>query len=271
MRYQTYIKKFKSILVQFIDQIDIKHTNKGRPRKFKTDFYVKYILQVLTNGISWNKLDLEDIYGNKYCTHSAIYKMYYKWLKMGIFKKVFLEFFNKYSCGRKFNKLFIDSTVIQNANNSKHVGFSYKIPNKKSLKLSVICDNNKIILGSYVSKSNIHDSKLVLNTVNKISVNINNSKLIGDCGYISKQKIIKQLKTKNLTLITPIKKNMKKKVLSTAHKKLLKRRFVIEHLFSHIKRSFKRLSILYDRHEQIFYNWIMMINTIMIIKFLDNG
>jgi hypothetical protein len=75
MRYQTYIKKFKTILVQFIDKIDIKHTNKGRPRKFKTDFYVKYIIQVLINGIAWNKLNLEDIYGNVYCIHSAIYKM----------------------------------------------------------------------------------------------------------------------------------------------------------------------------------------------------
>jgi hypothetical protein len=271
MRYQTYIKKFKFILIDFINRFDIKHTNKGRPRKFKIEFYIKYILQVLVNGIAWNKLDLDDINGNKYCTFSAIYKMYCKWLKMGIFKKVFLFFLKKYKYGRKFKKLFIDSTIIQNANNSKHVGFSYKLPNKKSIKLSVICDNNKIILGTYLSKSNIHDSKLIMNTVNKINVNINNSKLIGDCGYISKQKIIKRLKIQKLTLITPIKRNMKKKYISKLHKQLLKERIIVEHTFSNFKRSFKRLNILYDRSKECFYNWIMMANTIMIIKILDNG
>src|ERR1700690_2279972 len=96
MKYQTYIKKFKFILVDFINRFDIKQTNKGRPRKFSNDFYVKYILQVLVNGIAWNKLDLEDINGNKYCTYSTIYKMYRKWLKLDIFKKVFLFFFKKY-------------------------------------------------------------------------------------------------------------------------------------------------------------------------------
>jgi len=64
---------------------------------------------------------------------------------------------------------------------------------------------------------------------------------------------------------------MKKKFLSILHKKLLKRRFIIEHMFSCVKRSFKRLNIMYDRSKETIYNWIMMANTIMIIKILDNS
>jgi hypothetical protein len=75
MKYKKYINKFRTMLVNFINSSDIKKTNKSRPRKITTDIYVKYILQVLVNGIAWDRLDIEEVNGKLLCTPNAIYKM----------------------------------------------------------------------------------------------------------------------------------------------------------------------------------------------------
>ena len=42
--------------------------------------------------------------------------------------------------------MFVDSTIIQNynGNDKEYIDYYYKIVSKKQMKISVICDNNKI-------------------------------------------------------------------------------------------------------------------------------
>ena len=63
---------------------------------------------------------------------------------------------NKYD----LSNLFIDSTVIRNANGSLKYGFNNKIKNK-SIKISAIVDENRIPCILKVTPSNPHDSKIM--------------------------------------------------------------------------------------------------------------
>ena len=81
--------------------------------------------------------------------------------------------------------MFIDSTNILN--------FGYK--NKKSIKVSILVDNNRISHIIDISKAFIHDAKIMEN--NKLQFNL-----------------VADIKNDNyITLITPLRVNSKKKLI----------------------------------------------------------
>jgi hypothetical protein len=59
--------------------------------------------------------------------------------------------------------------------------------------------------------------------------------LVADKGYISEQ-LKQSLKTNNVILVTPKRKNAKNKNLPRKHKILLKSRFKVKQLHAHLKR-----------------------------------
>ncbi len=63
-------------------------------------------------------------------------------------------------------------------------------------------------------------------------------KLVGDKGYISK-KLIEQLLTQGIHLITGIKNNVKNKLISLVDKILLKKPVLIESVFNQLKNIFQ--------------------------------
>ena len=79
------------------------------------------------------------------------------------------------------------------------------------------------------------------------NLNINTKRhsfLIGDSAYNTKNKRFVKYnnnKVTNIQLIFPYKKNQKDKN-KTFHKKLLSKRYIVEHVFSLLKRSFKRIN-----------------------------
>lgn len=261
--------KFNESLSDFIDSFYKKDITRkvGRPSKFKTIFYVEQITYVLQTGLSWNKLKPQ--YKNKTCTGNAIYKKFIKWTKDNIFEKFYYQYYKKYRT--KFSKcknFFLDSTVIKNGNNSKNTGYSPKIKSKKSIKLSVICDENGIISDMHVSKSNIHDSKLITPVIKNTIKDSKTTNLIADMGYISNKKTLDKLKKMKIKLITPVRNNMKRK-LSQSSKKLLKKRGIIERVFSYLKRGCKKINIIYERNICNYFSWLFIGASYGIFKFLN--
>jgi Transposase DDE domain len=263
---------FKYIVSDFIDSFykkrNINKPKCGRINTFNTCYYVKYVFMVATTGISWNKLNPISING-KSITGNAIYKKYNKWVNDGVFTSLMSKYSTIYIKEfRKVKNLFIDSTDIQNGNNSKHVSFSHKLKGKQTTKLSIICDENKVITHSHVSRSNIHDTKLILPTLNnKICGNkLNDVNLIADKGYICNKSKSFLFKNNKIRLLTGIKKNMKNKKITQTDKKLLKKRIIVEHAFSYLKRSFKRISVIFERKVQNFNSWVYIANAFTIFK-----
>ena len=167
------------------------------------------------------------------CDESTIRKKFYKWTNENVFYIPYNTLINRYIDDKKSIKnLFIDSTVIENQNCNEELGFHYKIKNKKSIKVTTIVTEDLITVASVVGPSNETDISFVEPCINQLSNRIKGLYrdpvyLVADKGYISEQ--LKQLlKTKNVILVTPKRKNAKNKNLPRKHKILLKSRFKVE-------------------------------------------
>lgn len=267
MKNQLHFQKFKSLFINEITKIDLKKSNRGRPCKYNNLFYIDKIMYVLINGIAWNKLDLT----NYNITADAIYKKFKKWSIDNVFLNAYNKLFFKYKkhLNNDFlNTLFIDSTVIPNLNCVK-TGYNPKIKNKKSIKLSIIVDENKIPVSEYISESNYHDSTLIIDPVDRLKHHTNTIKLVGDLGYITNINTKKILKNKKVIMITPFRRNMKNNVISKINNKLLSKRYVVEHAFSNIKRRFKRFSVAIDRDYATYYHWFSIVKTYLMFEHMN--
>ncbi len=218
MKRIEVIKKYKEILIKIIKNNDVHKI--GRKNKFDISFYLDYIFRILFYGECWNTF-----YCDK-CDRSTIRKKFYKWRNMGIFNEAHNQLFKLYNTNKTLKYLYIDSSIIQNMNCSdKKINFHYKMKTKKSIKLSIICDNNYTINSHVISNPKIHDSKLTKQLTNNIKCKLKKkSKIIGDKGYINKN--IKLIKDKRkIKLITPLRKNQKNsKIINKKNKKLLRNR-----------------------------------------------
>lgn len=259
MKRDKLIEIYKNMLLKIIKKIDIRTV--GRKNKFYNDFYLNYIFRILFYGEYWNTFYCPN------CDRSTIRKKFYKWKNIGIFETAFNNMQNKYYKNRTFKYLFIDSTIIQNYNCSESINFHYKMKTKKTLKLSVICDNNYVINSSILSDPKKHDSSFTIPLIKKSKMSLKKiSYLVGDKGYISKKNKNK-LKIKKINLITPLKKNQKNaKKINSKNKNILKKRFKVEALFAILKRTYKRLQLIYDRNIDNYKTFLMMAITCQFIK-----
>jgi len=96
-------------------------------------------------------------------------------------------------------------------------------------KLHLIVNEKGGILSVKFTKGNTDDRTPVFSMVKNLF-----GKLFGDKGYISK-KLTTKLQTKNVTLITGLKKNMKNKLLLLSDKILLRKRSIIETINDQLK------------------------------------
>lgn len=264
MKKKTLINKFKHILNEYVLTYEPKNKrNIGRPNKHNNFFYIKHILNYLFNGASWSDIGeyLEDI------TPDAIRKKMNKWISLGIFNYAFNDFLDEYKKKNadKLKNLFIDATIIKNISGKKDItGICKKLPNKKSTKVTLICDENKIGLSVSFAKSNEHDSKHIEKTIKNLPSKVTElysyrkpGSLTADLGYLINNKRKHKIRTEHkMTLNTDVRKNMKKKYKSKKNIDLLKKRIKIEHLNSRIMRTFKGLSIMrnisLDRFESLY-------------------
>ena len=208
----------------------------GRPNKYDYIFYIKHIINITINGLSWNKLGLLLSINTDF-----IRKKYIKWVKLGIFTSANNIILKQYYKKHKYNSLFIDSTNIVNFSGCLNFGYNIKNKNKKSIKVSVLVDNNRIPHIVDISKGSIHDAKIMENIINsKLKDNKTPFNLVADKGYIKNNN--------KITLITPLRVNSKKEINNNNNNNiLLKERSKVEHFFSLLKRGYKRISIINDK------------------------
>jgi len=205
MKKRDIIKKFKHILNYYVEKYDIRNPkNGGRVNKYNNFFYINHILSYLFKNTSWDDVALTlDITGD------TLRKKYNKWVDLNIFQYAYDDFLLKY---RKHNckildELIIDATIIKNrCATDEMTGFCKKLPNKRSVKLTAICDSNKITM-SYIftyntlfcngiTESSAHDSQHIDEAIDNLPDILTNSYtynkpciITGDKGYIiNKQK-----------------------------------------------------------------------------------
>ena len=224
-----------------------------RKRKFSLEYYLNNFIHVLNDVTKWESLKLINKYENEY-HWKAIYNEYNKWSNDDIFHDAYIDFLKnnyfKISKVRKNKKIniFVDVTKITNKHGSEKIGLNGEYKKKNVTCLSIACDENKIPLGLSYLNTNLnktktgkhtfqHDIKGLQPTLDSIPINIKPYiavNLIGDKGYISSNKF--KLFERDVRIITPKRKNQKKKNTKKEHK-LLAKRHKIENFFVTIKRK----------------------------------
>lgn len=146
--------------------------------------------------------------------------------------------------GRPTPVNFIDSTSYEVCNiyrASSHKvfnGFAQKGKTSTGwffgMKLHLIINMYGEIVSFYLTSGNIHDANEKI--IDKLTEGLTD-KLVGDRGYLS-TKIFNNLWSKGIKLITKIRKNMKNKLMDFEEKMLLRKRAVIESVFSKLKESY---------------------------------
>jgi len=96
-------------------------------------------------------------------------------------------------------------------------------------KLHLIVNEIGDILAYHVTQGNKHDASVVEKMCGPIF-----GKLFGDKGYIG-QRLVENLRNKNIALITNLKSNMKNKLIPLMDKILLRKRFIIETIHDQLK------------------------------------
>ena len=226
---------------------------------------------MLVNGVSLDIASL--LIKNTTSVRSTINRKFHEWIDNKIIYDTYNKIQTNYMNNNIITEAYIDSTDIMNANcDHKYTGKSIKLK-KQALKLSFICDQNKVPISPYqLDKPIVHDSRTGFEVI--IQTNMNNNKptnLAGDKGYIlDKQTREQLLKTKGIRLICPKKKYIKKKVYKTKNYKYIKERIrhskqmkntltnriYVEHTNNAIHRSFKRLDKIFDRKIESFEGFI---------------
>ena len=149
---------------------------------------------------------------------------------------------------------FIDSTrmpVCHNKRTNSHKVFdSFAEIGKSTMgwflgfKLHLVIDSNGNVLATNVTKGNVDDRVPVIKLIKGIA-----GKLFGDKGYIKKE-LSEELHDMGVTLITPLKKNMKSRFMPINMFDLVmsKKRVLIESVFNILK---NKLQLCHTRHRSI--------------------
>ena len=176
---------YTNICLSLLKIFDPRKKHLGRPNKYSYHFYIKHILHILINGLSWNKLS------SIICISTdLIRKKYVKWCKLGIFIKANKIIMTQYKKKHTHNCLFIDSTNIVNFTGRLETGYNVKIKNKKSFKISTMVDINKVPYLLDISKGSVHDAKIMEVIIDTQMKSQNILEIVGDKGYIKNVSLI---------------------------------------------------------------------------------
>ncbi len=134
---------------------------------------------------------------------------------------------------------FVDATTIKVCHNkriARHKVFAGLAARGKTsmgwfygFKLHLIVNDQGEVLAFYLTPNNVDDRKPVPEMTKTLF-----GKLFGDKGYISQQ-LFEQLFAQGLELITPIRKNMKNRLMVLTDKLLLRKRAIIETINDQLK------------------------------------
>lgn len=253
-------KVLKTIIVSLIEKLD--YHNLGRKNKKQIHHYVDTIFHVLKSGIQWNCLTQELHY-------TTYHKKFIKWSSLNIFKLAYKAIIKMLKKNKVLNKnttknLFIDSSMIKNIRGVDLLGKNHYDIYRNGNKVTIIVTEKGIPLSIVVNKASKHDTQIVETSINNLTIKYVGTRIIGDKGYNSKQ-LKEKLNKSKINLIYPYKKNQKCKN-SNKHKQLLRKRHIVENVFSWIK-NYKRLILRYEINISNYLSlWFIAVSNLILNK-----
>jgi hypothetical protein len=288
---EYFIDEYSEIANKYIVELQKLQDKRGRKQKQTNMQYLRHILVTLIRGKSWNDLNSEFKTYSVNITGDAVRMFFTKWNKLGVFKSAFDEILTIYKKKRRIRSLFTDTADILNFTGVELVGFSYKFKSKKAIRFSVLVDKHNAPICYYIAKpgKNANDCQLLEPTIEaskivKIKNNKNPTSITADAGY-TVNGLIKSLKKDNI-LLNAVNKRLPKKCKlckpnkmctkctnitnqpkKTRRERLLaKQRCGVEHFFTHLFRTCKRVSKIIDKKKETLFGWFDIACAMHILK-----
>lgn len=246
---KLFFSDFRKFIRNEVIKYKLKLDARGSKPFYSITKYINVFLEKLESNLSWDKL--ESIYK---ISKSQLHITFSKWSNHNVFKNAYESFLKKYRLYIKNDIAYIDTTTIFNKYGYlETVGMNtYESKKHKSNKISIIASEKGIPLGIKLGNGNIHDIKLLMDTLPK---NIIFNTLYADKSYISK-KLKDNLLLKNIRIITPHKINQK--VINSKEEQYeLKNRMKIEHVNNRLKQN-RSLNIRYTKEIKHFESLIYL-------------
>ena len=141
--------------------------------------------------MQWNELT-ED------CHYTTYHKSFVTWSKVGIFSlahKILVQNarVNGFISNSDLDILSIDTSMIKNNRGVDEIGANHYDRYRNATKVSVVVSQQGIPLGLSFKGANVHDVKMVFNTINDVQIKIAGSTALADKGYNS-SKLKKDMK-----------------------------------------------------------------------------
>jgi len=240
----------------------IKDPSFRRNVKYTLRDYIIGILDVLRYNISWNNYS-----GNM--NGNTLRKKHSEWVNLGVYEDVYEKSFHEYMKTIRKNEELkyqsVDSTFIEDKNNSKESSYNRiykrrKGESSKGIKINTIVTTNGIPLSVNVKPGNEYDSPILPELLDNIIIDCNTKKyekhnrykqyFFGDSGYDSKNNHNKLTKMGYVPIIKQNRRNIKNKKLirkmNNTQKQLYKKRIIVENYHSWIKK-FLKIQSFYEK------------------------
>ena len=179
----------QKIIYKYITDNNLENffVKKHHKSKYSLNEYIEAFVFFIDNNLTYSSYDSIIKKGKlKFPLRTSLHKFINTLSELEIMKKIYTSTVN--TDVEKSNILLIDSTFIQNKNNSCIVDRNYYYYNKKGIKLTVIGDEKGIPIYTNIISANVNDCKIAHELIELISKKeLTNKILIGDTGYHSKK------------------------------------------------------------------------------------
>lgn len=227
---------------------------------YSISHYLRALLFILKTSCSYRDvLEIFDDVPNGH--HSTIHKKFQAWAQAGVFLGIFDKLLQIYSRDQldhlEVLDVFVDSTHIRNKNGSDLISFGHKDHGKLGNTISTAVDSNRFPLYFRVDSADYNDAQLIdpiLEDLDKSEYLPPELNVIGDKGYIKKLK--KRVEKRKINLVTPRRKNEKRRNTKKEVKKM-KGRHVVENVFASLK-QYKRISNRYEKKSENYFSYLLL-------------
>jgi len=164
----------------------------------------------------------------------------------------------------KLNKQIINEEIILNKEiindkiklNKENINGEVKLVINDINNMTELDEEKKKVIKKKIIKTTIHDVMTIQLSLKNININFNNKSILtltGDLGYLSNKEYY--YKDNHVQLITPIRKNQKKRIKTLIESNNLKQRYKIENGFCLLKK-YERLALRKDSKISTFMSFL---------------
>lgn len=256
-KYKNIFDELKTFLkARLISYLDgLKKNNRGRKRTIDLEKFFTCLFLIADNGIKMSCID------EYFHIAKSTYYYYFDLVtRTNFLANTYEEFIKMYNIEHPVQYLITDTFTVKSMDGSEGLGKSCTDRGRNGLKVSLICDQNLVTYAVHLAPANVHDSKILVPTINNSVSDLKGYYCLADSGYAGSKYISKVEQLTGVKMLSKPKKTSNKLKMShyTSPQEseiIQKKRNNIERLNGNI-RNFRGLMIKYTKKTSSYMTYL---------------